>query len=326
MVDPTVIERLISAAGYDAGTPLAVGVSSPSTAPVLVAHGDGADARTLDCDGRAYAASLAKQITGACAALLAHDAVLDVEAPIARWLPELPPWSRTIHVRHLIHHTAGLPTTDAVWEQMTRAGETDWTSDGVIAALTEVPELEQRPGAIYTYSNVGYICLARIIERLAGADLNAFAQARIFEPLKMRTTLLWSGPAPQPPVVIPEQLLGSPAPLSVGDGGLWTSVSDLLRWNDALLTDQLGVTKTLHTTGALDDGTPLDYAWGVRVFRVDGNRVESHGGTWEGATAKLVRLPDQGASFAALAHDGSVDRMVALSSALQDVLIGGATR
>ena len=262
-------------------------------------------------------------MTGACAALLAQHGVLDVEASIAAWLPELPRWSATIRVRHLIHHTAGLPTTDAVWEQMTRAGETDWTSGGVIAALSTVRELDQRPGAIYAYSNVGYICLARIIERLAGADLNAFAQARIFEPLKMPTTLFWCGPAAQPPAVVPEQPLGSPAPLSVGDGGLWTSVSDLLRWNDALLTDQLGITDTLHTAGALDDGTPLDYAWGVRVFRVGGNRVESHGGTWDGATAKLLRFPDQGASFAALAHDGSVDRMVALSSAVQDEIISG---
>src|SRR5207248_10360904 len=79
------------------------------------------------------------------------------------------------------------------------------------------------------------------------------------------------------------------------------------------------------TTGALDDGTPLDYAWGVRVFRVGGNRVESHGGSWEGATAKLVRLPDLGVSFAALAHDGSVERMAALSSSLQDELLGGTT-
>ena len=115
----------------------------------------------------------------------------------------------------------------------------------------------------------------------------------------------------------------APAPLSVGDGGLWTSVSDLLRWNKALLGDTLGVADTLHTTGALDDGTQLDYAWGVRVFRVGANRVQSHGGSWEGVTAKLVRLPDLGVSFAALAHDGSVERMTALSCLIQDDLLNG---
>lgn len=318
------IERLIAAAGYDSATPVAVGVSSPS-ARVFVAHRDGADGLGLDCDGLAYAGSLAKQIAGACAAVLAQDGTLDVEAPIADWLPELPRWSRTIRVRHLIHHAAGLPTTETVWEQMTSAGESDWTSDGVIAALSTMHELEHRPGAAYAYSNTGYICLARILERLSGDDLNSFVQEHFFGPLQMRATTLWSGPAPSPPAAVLAEPPRSPAPLSIGDGGLWTSVRDLLRWNDALLSDALGVADTLHTAGALDDGTPLDYAWGVRVFRVGSHRVESHGGSWEGAAAKLVRLPDLGVSFAALARDGSVERMTALSSSLQDELLSGTT-
>jgi CubicO group peptidase (beta-lactamase class C family) len=200
-----------------------------------------------------------------------------VQVPIAEWLPGLPPWAGTIRVRHLIHHTAGLPTTDAVWERMTSSGESDWTSDCAIAALSKMDELEQQPGDAYAYSNVGYICLAGIIERSSGNDLNTFAQEYLFEPLSMRATTLWSGPAPSPPHAVLSQPLRSPAPLSVGDGGLWTSVSDLLRWNETLLEDTLGVADTLHTTGALDDGTPLDYAWGVRVFRAGANRVQSHG-------------------------------------------------
>jgi CubicO group peptidase (beta-lactamase class C family) len=297
------LERLISAAGYDAATPVAVGVSSAS-ATVLASHGD--------CDSVAYAGSLAKQVTGVCAALLARDGALDLEAPIAGWLPELPEWSRTVRLRHLIHHTAGLPSTEDVWERAERAGEKDWTSDGVIAVLAEMPELEHPPGEAYAYSNVGYICLARILERLSSETLGSFAKTRLFEPLEMRATTLSASP-PQP--------LPSPAPLSVGDGGLWTSVRDLLRWNEAMLLDTLGVADTIHTAGRLDDGTPLEYAWGVRVFRIGDQRVQSHGGSWDDATAKLVRLPDLGASFAALAADGSVERMTALSSLLQDELL-----
>jgi CubicO group peptidase (beta-lactamase class C family) len=323
-LDQRAVERLIAAVDYDPATPVAVGVSSPSMT-LLAAQGEGTGPGAFDCDGVGYAGSLAKQITGACAALLAQDGVLDVEAPIAGWLPELPAWAGTIRMRHLIHHTAGLPTTDAVWEEMTSAGESDWTSDGVIAALSTIDELDERSGDSYAYSNAGYICLARIVERSSGNDLDTFAQEHLFEPLQMRATTLWSGPAPSPPHAVLSQPLGSPAPLSFGDGGLWTSVSDLLRWNEALLADTLGVTGTLHTTGALDDGTPLDYAWGVRVFRVGANRVQSHGGSWEGATAKLVRLPDLGVSFAALAHDGAVERMTALSSLLQDELLSSTT-
>jgi hypothetical protein len=100
-------------------------------------------------------------------------------------------------------------------------------------------------------------------------------------------------------------------------------VRDLLRWNEALVADTLGVADTMHTTGALDDGTPLEYAWGVRVFHAGGTRVQSHGGSWDCTTAKLVRLPDLGAGLAVLAYDGSVERMTTLSSSLQ--LVGGPT-
>jgi CubicO group peptidase (beta-lactamase class C family) len=304
------LERLIAAAGYEPSTPLAVGVSSGGMT-ALAAQGD----PPMDCDSVAYAGSLAKQITGACAALLVLDGALDVDAAIAGWLPELPDWSVAIHVRHLIHHTAGLPSTEAVWQRMESAGERDWTSDGAISALSGTHGLEDPPGTAYVYSNVGYICLARILERISGEELGAFAETRLFRPLEMHASALTSTPVEQLP---------SPAPLSVGDGGLWTSVHDLLRWNEALLWDTLGVADTIQTTGALDEGTRLDYAWGVRVFRVGDQRVQSHGGSWDDATSKLVRLPDLGSSFAVLAAHGSVERMTNLSSRLQDELLSGA--
>jgi hypothetical protein len=98
-------------------------------------------------------------------------------------------------------------------------------------------------------------------------------------------------------------------------------VGDLLRWNRALIDDSLGVSRMLHTPGSLDDGAPLDYAWGVRVFRAEGETVHSHGGNYESALAKLVRLPDRSASYAVLAAGDSVERIVRFSDALQQALL-----
>lgn len=313
----------MAAAGYDSATPLVVGVSSPVDS-VVFAQGATADGRAFDGDSVSYAGSLAKQITGACAALLVQRGLLDVEARIADWLPELPAWAEAIRVRHLIHHTAGLPSTDAIWAKMTDAGERDWTSDGATAALSTFRRLDQRAGAAFAYSNVGYICLARIIERVSTSDLDSFAHEHLFEPLQMRTTRLWRGPTPAPPTAALVQPATGPAPRSHGDGGLWTTVRDLLRWNEALMEDSLGISETLHTAGALDDGTPLDYAWGVRVARVRGSRLQSHGGSWEAATAKLVRLPDLHVGFAALSADPSVEKMTALSGLFQEQALEAA--
>lgn len=317
MSSSTIVEA-VRAAGYPDETPLAVGVSTGREEALVFAQGDGLDGVSFGAETVAYAASLAKQFTGACAALLARRGGLDPHAPIAEWMPELPRWRESVRVQHLIHHTAGLPD---VWPQMQESGESNWTSHGVLAALAETPHLRSEPGSAYVYTNVGYIVLATIIERIARSSFSEFAKKQLFEPLGLESSLFWTGPSAAPPTagVVPEP--ASPAALSAGDGGLWTTVSDLLRWNCSILDDALGITSKMHTPGTLDDGTPLDYAWGVRVFRASGQTVQSHGGHYANATAKLVRLPEHSASFAGLAIDGSVERMVALGSLLQASLI-----
>jgi CubicO group peptidase (beta-lactamase class C family) len=316
MISASSVAEMVRAGGYATETPLVVGVST-SGEEVVVAQGAGLDGAAFGADSLAYAASVAKQITGACAALLERRGVLDPDAPIAEWMSELPLWRERVRVRHLIHHTAGLPD---VRPQMQSGGESNWTSAGVVAALADIPQLDSEPGSAYAYTSVGYIVLAAIVERIAGSPFPEFARARIFEPLGMKSSVFWTGPSAAPPTAAITDLT-SPAALSAGDGGLWTTVSDLLRWNAALLDDRLGITSRLHTTGSLDDGTPLDYAWGVRVFEASGQGVQSHGGNYANATAKLVRLPDSSAHFAVLAADSSVERLVALGDLLQAALI-----
>jgi CubicO group peptidase (beta-lactamase class C family) len=317
-----VIPSLVRSAGYADETPLVVAVGA-SGEPLVFAQGAAEDGTPFGPGSLVYAASLAKQFTGACAALLEREGLLDTGASIREWLPELPDWSERVRVRHLLYHTAGLPS---VWPQMEATGTTDWTSRGVLAALATTPRPDREPGSAYAYSNEGYVCLALVVERSSGSALDAFAQARIFEPLGMRDTLFWTGPSPAPPGAAAAPDPEEPAPLSVGDGGLWTSVRDLLRWNDAIFEDALGITARMHTPGSLDDGTPLEYAWGVRTLSVSGEVVHSHGGSYGNAAAKLVRLPERKTGFVVLAADGSVERVVFLSDALQEYLRGRSAR
>jgi CubicO group peptidase (beta-lactamase class C family) len=320
MISVSNIAEMVWAAGYAAETPLAVGVSMGGE-EVVVAQNAGLDGAAFGAESVAYAASLAKQITGACAALLERRDLLDPDARIAEWMLELPPWREHVRVRHLIHHTAALPD---VWPQMQSAGESDWTSAGVLAALADTPHLDREPGSAYAYTSVGYIILAAIVERIAGSPFPEFAHSQVFEALGMKSSLFWAGPAGAPPtaaITAPTR----PAALSVGDGGFWTTVSDLLRWNAALLDDTLGISSRLHTTGSLDNGTPLDYAWGVRVFDASGQTVQSHGGNYANATAKLIRLPDSSAHFAVLAADSNIERMVTFADRIQDALIQQAS-
>jgi CubicO group peptidase (beta-lactamase class C family) len=106
-----------------------------------------------------------------------------------------------------------------------------------------------------------YVVLAEVVSRVAGMPLADFARRRIFVPLGMTETMFWSGPEPAPPGAAPLDPV-HPAPLSIGDGGLWSTAADLLRWADALNADRLGVPDLVQTPGTLDDGTPLDLCVG----------------------------------------------------------------
>jgi hypothetical protein len=141
----------------------------------------------------------------------------------------------------------------------------------------------------------------------------------------MSRTCFWSGPEPAPPGSVP-RTPPRPAPLSQGDDGLWSTVQDLLRWARCLNEDELGTSQLLQTPGRLDDGTPLDYAWGTGIRAHAGNRLYRHGGGWASLRAMLTRAPELGLSLVIVATADDTERRVALRNGLLDLLIGSNHR
>ncbi|MBF8193909.1 beta-lactamase family protein [Nonomuraea sp. K274] len=292
-----------------------LGIQQAGAPPLLLAQGLTADGEPLGATTVAYAASLSKQMTAACAAQLVRQSELDLESALSRWLPRLPAWADTVRIRHLVHHTAALPPDAAIDALM--AGDADRTTEGVIRALARFPALERRPGTGHVYSNAGYVCLAAVVERVAGEPLPHFARRRLFAPLAMADTCYWPGPGPAPAGAA-SLTPARPAPLSLGDGGVWSSAGDLLRWSQALNTDELGVSALMQTPGRLDDGTPVDYAWGIGVRSHAGHRVYRHGGGWPGLRALQARVPALDLSIVLIALADDTERRVGLLDGLLD--------
>ena len=121
MVD---VRGFVDAAGYPGTAPIVVGVRSTRT----MFHGCGG----LTANSTVYTASLSKQITAGCAALLVRQGRLDTDMTLDRWMPELPPWARTVRLHQLIHHTSGLP--EGVHIDDVLRGEPARTTDGVVRA------------------------------------------------------------------------------------------------------------------------------------------------------------------------------------------------
>jgi CubicO group peptidase (beta-lactamase class C family) len=317
------VVTLVSAVGYGLEEPIVIGVRQPGAAPFFLAQGLTSAGEPLSGTTLIYAASLSKQMTAACAALLVQRGVLDMDAALSHWLPELPAWADTVRLRHLVYHTAALPDA-GIDAAMTTAGDIDRSTQGVIDTLSRFPTLDREPGTDYVYSGAGYVCLAVVVQRAAGQPLPDFARRHLFGPLKMADTCYWPGPGPAPPRAAP-LACAHPAPLSLGDGGVWSTAEDLLRWSQALNTDQLGISGLLQTQGRLDDGTLLDYAWGVGVRSHAGHRVYRHGGGWPGVRALLARVPDLDLSLVTVALADDTERRVPLTDSLLDLLAAPAS-
>jgi CubicO group peptidase (beta-lactamase class C family) len=309
------LKALIARAGYGSEDPVIAGIHGQGRSPVFAAQGLTGAGEAVGPDTLTYAASLSKQITAGCAALLVREGAVGMEDTLARWLPVLPAWASTVRLRHLLHHTAAVPDpqVDAI------LGTADRTTAAVLSALVRIPVLDGRPGAAYAYSSAGYVCLGAAVERAAGQALPEFGLQRIFAPLGMSRTCYWPGPAPAPPGAA-ALATARPAPLSLGDGGVWSTPSDLLRWSQALNADELGISPLMQAPGSLDDGTPVGYAWGVGVRSHAGYRVYRHGGGWPGLRALLARIPDLNQSLVIIALADDSERRARLADSMLDLM------
>jgi CubicO group peptidase (beta-lactamase class C family) len=300
---------LIARAGFAPGTPVGLARVGQSGLVEEAIAGNWPDGRPVGTQDHFYVGSLAKEVTGVAAALLVRDGQLDADAPVSRYLPALPSWADRITPRQLAHHTAGLP---AAGEMERALGSSDWTMARMLAALSELREPHDEPGRAHVYSNVGYILLAQIVAEVASMSFEHFAQTRLFAPLGL-DDMVFAGLQidnfPQAP------LLGPSRPLTVGDGGLWSSAGAFARWLDAQNHDALGVAAIVEAPARLGDGQNGDYGWGIGVRSWRGVRSFIHAGQWQGAVARSVRCPDLGLSVVAMASGPSVDALGALIDA-----------
>ena len=264
--------------------------------------------------------SLAKQFTAAAMMLLVQDGKLSLDDDIRRYLPEMPDYGTPITIRHLLTHTSGLREQ---WSLLALAGNPPGTqvhSQAVILDLASRQKgLNFKPGAEFLYTNTNYALSAIIVERVSGGTLQQFTDQRLFQPLGMshsrwredfRTVVPGRATAYAPSG---EGFVANmPFTNVYGNGGLLTTVGDLLRWNAFLdkpsdLPGGQALVTALQTPGRLSNGAPLDYALGLEVTRDHGRRLVSHSGSTGGYKTWLGRYPDEGISIAVMCNNGGID-------------------
>ena len=256
-----------------------------------------------------YAASVTKQFLGMLLARAVADRAAATDDLLLSWLPELPHWMAAVRLHHLIHHTSDLPDVADPGLGIPRSN-----ADVIERFRRLRPNPDLQPGVRYAYNNAGYVLLVEVLSRILGQPITDVASTHLFTPLGLTHTRLGGDPVRLPATPDP--------PRTIGDGGLWISIADLITWLRACNQSRFGADTQLlaESTSRLCDGTPVDYAWGVRVTPTPRGRLITHGGSWQTWLAKTARIPEQGVAVAILSTRASEQAISDIGSSLAKTL------
>ena len=277
-------------------------------------------------------ASMSKQFTAAAIFLLKQEGKLKLEDPVRRFVPELPAYADGIHISDLLHHSSGLRDIAPLLE-VSSAGRAPEPLDvaASVKLLASQSALNFAPGTDYEYSNSDYLLLGLIVERLSGMPFAEFAQQRIFTPLGMRGSVFHARLDPEANRATGYfarngQFRRVPVTwLAGGDGGLYTTLDDLLRWDQTFYSNQQfgeEFADFMETRGRLASGERIQYASGLIIGRYRGLRTVSHAGRVPGMRSEMLRFPDQQLTVICLCNRGDADS-ASLAREVAEVYLAG---
>lgn len=264
------------------------------------------------------AASISKQFTAMSILLLAHRGQLSLDDDVSKYIPNWSDHGHPITIRHLLSHTSGL--RDAFVLQGLRPEHPENINAQIVSILARARGLNFAPGSHFEYNNGAYRLLAAIVERVSGERFALFVRANIFKPLGMAHSYIHDDAAQ----IIPNRATGYSRAMGgfrlvvrtytdvvVGNSGLFTTVGDLLRWEQNFTDPRVGdaaLVREMETpviaTGWSDTSR---YGFGVEIAQHRGLRTVAHGGGDDGVRSYVTRYPERGLAIAILCNRDDMD-------------------
>jgi CubicO group peptidase (beta-lactamase class C family) len=274
-------------------------------------------------------ASCTKQFTAMSIMLLVHDGKLHYEDRLTDVFPDFPAYGRAITIRNLLNHTSGLldyedlmpkPDPNAPVEQI------QIHDSGVFGLLKQQKRTRFSPGTHWDYSNSGYVILGLVVAKVSGKPFDEFLRDRIFAPLQMLDTVAYVRGKNE----VPHRAYGhsqtssgwqqtdqSPTSATLGDGGVYSSLADLSKWDDALRRHTLLTVKEMepaitpvevpdHSVRG-PDGSPAAYGFGWFLNPYRQHRRMWHYGETQGFRSNIQRFTKDGLTIIVLCNRSDVD-------------------
>jgi CubicO group peptidase (beta-lactamase class C family) len=244
--------------------------------------------------------SITKQFTSMLIMQLREQKKIQLEDSVCAYVAPCPDAWKPVTIHHLLTHTSGIPTYTGIasWRVTNMVPK---SIEDIVSIFRDLP-LAWTPGERYAYNNSGYFLLGVVIEKITGKKYEQALQDMILTPLGLTDTGYdWSA------TIIPNRAAGysgrgaakrnAPAldmqqPYSAGS--LYSTVEDLLKWDQALYTEKLipAAAKELMWTPFKND-----YAYGWNIGQpaaglFGGYKRVAHAGGINGFSTVIVRLPE----------------------------------
>jgi CubicO group peptidase (beta-lactamase class C family) len=258
-------------------------------------------------------ASVTKQFTAMAIMLLVHDGKLRYDETLTEVFPEFPAYGRKITIRNLLNHTSGLIEYEELMAKQYGNTPDDQIPQihdaGVLALLEKESTTKFPPGSRWAYSNSGYCTLAMVVEKVSGEPFGDFLRDRIFKPLEMTNTIAYEKGKND----VTNRAYGhtkesdgwhetdqSSTSATLGDGGVYTSLVDLARWDAALREHTLLSEKEMRpalvavqpaSAPAEENGHPVSYGFGWFLDPYKGHPRMWHYGETVGFRTSIQRFP-----------------------------------
>ncbi len=259
-------------------------------------------------------ASVTKQFTAMCIMILESYEQLSYEQSLTDLFQNFPDYGNDITIRHLLHHTSGLRD---YFSLIPNNATQQIHDDDVLNMMREQTTTYFTSGSEYRYSNSGYAVLAMIVEQVSGMSFANFLSENIFIPMNMTGSIAfedgismvtsraygysYSGDN----YVMNDQSLTSAV---LGDGGIYTSIDDLIKWDQGLYTNSIlpqDILQEAFTSGTLSNGLETGYGFGWVLDTYKNRTRVGHTGSTRGFRNVYHRYPDEQLSIIILTNRNS---------------------
>ncbi|NOQ92376.1 MAG: serine hydrolase [Flavobacteriaceae bacterium] len=269
-------------------------------------------------------ASVTKQFTAYAILMLINDGELSFSTTLTDIFDDFPKYGNLITIQQLLTHTSGLLD----YENLMKEDRTNpILDDEVLQLMKQQDSTKFIPGSKYDYSNSAYAVLAQIVKKKTHKSYKEFIETVIFKPLKMNSSVVYTKDSEiknraygytikNDSIVFSDQSMTSSVQ---GDGGIYTSLKDYFKWDNALEDNKLILSKLknkAYSVQSINPASEWDYGYGWRIKFNGKTKIISHSGHTSGFTNYVVKIPSQKLAIVLFSNRKNDDTVIEIGNML----------